>query len=130
MSFGTRSKKQLERNHMPPLKKQNKVSVTDKRTPQEIAIQSTITSRYNILTPMYKAQNIRITNPLTTKDHLFDVKDSAFFEMFYELSQLGLKEKLFDELESFIANIDPDWQSVYADIVQYFESMEASSNVS
>jgi len=115
---------------MPPLKKQNKIAVKDTRTPDEIAIQSAMTSRYNILTPMYKAQNIRINNPLTAKDHLFNVKDSAFFEMFYELAQLGLKEKLFDELESFIANIDPDWQSVYADIVQYFEGMEASSHVS
>ena len=115
---------------MPPLKKQNKITVKDIRTPEEIAIQSAMTSRYNLLTPMYKAQNIRINNPLTTKDHLFDVKDSAFFEMFYELSQLGLKKKLFDELESFIANIDPDWQSVYADIVQYFEGMDASNEES
>jgi len=114
---------------MPPLKKQNKIAVKDTRTPDEIAIQSAMTSRYNILTPMYKAQNIRINNPLTAKDHLFSVKDSAFFEMFYKLAELGLKEKLFDELESFIANIDPDWQSVYADIVQYFEGMEASSDV-
>lgn len=114
---------------MPPLKKQNKIAVKDTRTTDEIAIQSAMTSRYNILTPMYKAQNIRINNPLTTKDHLFSVKDSAFFEMFYELAQLGLKEKLFDELESFIASIDPDWQSVYADIVQYFEGMDTSSEM-
>ena len=40
-----------------------------------------------------------------------------------------LKEKLFDELESFIASIDPDWQSVYADIVQYFEGMDTSSEM-
>ncbi len=115
---------------MPPLKKTNKVTVVDKRTPNEIAIQSAITSQYTILTPMYKAQNIRITSPLTKLDHLFSVKDSKFFEMFYELAQLGLKEKLFDELESFIANIDPDWQSVYADIVQYFESMDSSNEES
>ena len=131
MSFDTRTKnkKQLERKHMPPLKKQNKIAVKDTRTADEIAIKSAMTSRYNILTPMYKAQNIRINDPLTAKDHLFDVKDSAFFEMFYELAQLGLKEKLFDELESFIANIDPDWQSVYADIVQYFEGMDTSPEI-
>ena len=36
---------------MPPLKKQNKIAVIDKRTPDEIAIQSAVTSSYNILTP-------------------------------------------------------------------------------
>lgn len=115
---------------MPPLKKQNKIVVIDKRTPDEIAIQSAITSTYKILTPMYKAQNIRITSPLTKKDHLFSVKDTKFFEMFYELSQLGLKDKLFDELETFIVNIDPDWQAVYSDMVQYFESMDGNNETS
>ncbi len=115
---------------MPPLKKQNKVAVVDKRTPDEIAIQSAVTSQYTILTPMYKAQNIRITSPLTKLDHLFSVKDSKFFEMFYQLSQLGLKDKLFDELETFIVNIDPDWQAVYSDMVQYFESMDSSNEAS
>jgi len=115
---------------MPPLKKTNKVTVVDKRTPNEIAIQSAITSQYTILTPMYKAQNIRITSPLTKLDHLFSVKDPKFFEMFYELSQLGLKDKLFDELETFIVKIDPDWQSVYSDLVQYFESMDSSNEAS
>lgn len=115
---------------MPPLKKQNKIAVIDKRTPDEIAIQTAITSPYKILTPMYKAQNIRITSPLTKKDHLFSVTDTKFFEMFYELSQLGLKDKLFDELETFIVNIDPDWQAVYSDMVQYFESMDGSDEAS
>jgi hypothetical protein len=114
---------------MPPLKNQNKVTVKDNRTPDEIAIQSAITSHYNILTPMYKAQNIRITSPLTKKDHLFSVTDTKFFEMFYELSQLGLKDKLFDELETFIVKIDPDWQSVYSDMVQYFESMDGTNEI-
>jgi hypothetical protein len=67
---------------MPPLKNQNKVAVKDNRTPDEIAIQSAITSHYNILTPMYKAENIRIKNPLTTLDHLFYVNDPEFYNMF------------------------------------------------
>ena len=114
---------------MPPLKKQKKITPVDTRTPQEIAIQTAITSPYKILTPMYKAQNIRITSPLTKKDHLFSVTDTKFFEMFYELSQLGLKDKLFDELETFIVKIDPDWQSVYSDMVQYFESMDGNNEI-
>jgi hypothetical protein len=42
--------------------------VKDTRSAEEIAIQSAITSHYNILVPGYKAQNIRIKNPLTGKE--------------------------------------------------------------
>ena len=114
---------------MPPLKKQNKIAVTDKRTPDEIAIQSAITSHYNILTPMYKAQNIRIKNPLTTRDHLFSVNDPEFYDMFYDLSQLGLKDKMMLEIETFAANIDPDWQAVYSTLEGYFKSKESSDEI-
>ena len=109
---------------MPPLKKQNKIAVTDKRTPDEIAIQSAITSHYNTLVPGYKATHIRIKNPLTGKDPLFSVEDPAFFEMFYELSQKGLKDKLMKEIETFIVSYDPDWQAVYSSLEGYFKAKE------
>ena len=71
---------------MPPIKQ----PVKDTRTPQEIAIQSAATSHYTILIPGYKAQNIRIKNPLTGKDPLFSVEDPQFFELFYDLAEKGL----------------------------------------
>ena len=114
---------------MPPFNNKQK-RIEDKRSSNEIAIDSAKTSTYNMCTPMYKAEHIRLRNPITGLDKLYSVTDPAFYEAFYELSQLGLKKKLFDELESFIANIDPDWQSVYADIVQYFEGMDASNEES
>lgn len=114
---------------MPPLKKQNKIAVKDTRTADEIAIQSAITSHYNVLTPMYKAQNIRIKNPLTTLDHLFSVNDPEFYNMFYELAQLGLKDKLMLEIETFAANIDPDWQAVYSALEGYFKAKESSNEI-
>jgi hypothetical protein len=114
---------------MPPLKKQNKIAVKDTRTPDEIAVQSAMTSHYNILTPMYKAQNIRIKNPLTTRDHLFGVNDPEFYNMFYELSQLGLKDKMMLEIETFTANIDPDWQAVYSSLEGYFKAKESSNEI-
>jgi uncharacterized protein YjfI (DUF2170 family) len=114
---------------MPPLKKQNKIAVKDTRTPDEIAVQSAMTSHYNILTPMYKAQNIRIKNPLTTRDHLFSVNDPEFYNMFYELSQLGLKDKMMLEIETFAANIDPDWQAVYSALQGYFKAKESSNEI-
>ena len=115
---------------MPPLKKQNKIAVKDTRTADEIAIQSAMTSHYNILTPMYKAEHIRVKNPLTTRDHLFSVTDPAFYDMFYELAQLGLKDKMMLEIETFAANIDPDWQAVYSTLQRYFKGMEEANEIS
>ena len=109
---------------MPPVKQ-----IKDTRSPEEIAIQSAMTSHYNIRTPMYKAEKIRIKNPLTTLDHLFSVNDPEFYNMFYELAQLGLKDKLMLEIETFAANIDPDWQAVYSALEGYFKAKESSNEI-
>lgn len=108
---------------MPPLGRKQK-RTEDKRPPNEIAIDSVKTSVYNICTPMYKAEHIRMRNPITGSDKLYSVTDPAFYEAFYEFSQLGLKDKLMHEIKTFIANIDPDWQSVYASLENYFESKQ------
>jgi hypothetical protein len=102
---------------MPPVKQ-----VKDNRTPEEIAIQSAMTSHYSILIPGYKAQHIRVKNPLTGKDPLFSVEDPKFFELFYDLAQKGLKDKMMREIETFAANVDPDWQSVYSSLEGYFKT--------
>jgi hypothetical protein len=98
--------------------------IKDTRSPEEIAIQSAMTSHYNTLVPGYKAQNIRIKNPLTGKDPLFSVEDPAFFEMFYDLSQKGLKDKMMREIKSFADTIDPYWNAVYSALEGYFKSKE------
>jgi hypothetical protein len=100
--------------------------IKDTRSPEEIAIQSAATSHYNTLVPGYKAQNIRIKNPLTGKDPLFNVEDPAFFELFYELSQKGLKDKMMREIETFAANIDPYWSAVYSALEGYFKAKETA----
>ena len=110
---------------MPPIKQ----PVKDTRTPQEIAIQSAATSHYTILIPGYKAQNIRIKNPLTGKDPLFSVEDPQFFELFYDLAEKGLKQKMMREIETFAANVDPDWQAVYSALEGYFKAKESSNEI-
>jgi len=107
---------------MPPVKQ-----LKDNRSPEEIAIQSAMTSHYTILIPGYKAQHVRIKNPLTGKDPLFSVEDPAFFEMFYELSQKGLKDKMMREIETFAANVDPYWGAVYSALEGYFKAKESSN---
>jgi hypothetical protein len=110
---------------MPPVKQ-----LKDNRSPEEIAIQSAMTSHYTILIPGYKAQHIRIKNPLTGKDPLFSVEDPAFFDAFYELAQLGLKDKMMREIETFAANIDPYWGAVYSALEGYFKAKETDSDLS
>jgi hypothetical protein len=110
---------------MPPVKQ-----LKDNRSPEEIAIQSAMTSHYTILIPGYKAQHVRIKNPLTGKDPLFSVEDPAFFEMFYELSQKGLKDKMMREIETFAANVDPYWGAVYSALEGYFKAKETGSDLS
>jgi len=108
---------------MPPFGNKQK-RIEDKRSPQEIAIDSAKTSMYNLCTPMYKAEHIRMRNPITGLDKLYSVTDPAFFNAFYELAQLGLQEKLMSEIETFIVTIDPDWQSVYAALQGYFKAKQ------
>lgn len=111
---------------MPPLKQQKKAAIKDSRSAEEIAVHSAITSHYNTLIPGYQAQHVRIKNPLTGKDPLFNVQDPQFFELFYELSQLGLKDKMMSEIQQFSETIDPNWNSVYDSLQGYFKAKETS----
>jgi hypothetical protein len=110
---------------MPPVKQ-----IKDTRSPEEIAIQSAMTSHYTILIPGYKAQHIRIKNPLTGKDPIFSVEDPAFFELFYFLAQRGLKDKMMREIETFAATIDPYWGAVYSALEGYFKAKETTDDSS
>jgi hypothetical protein len=113
---------------VPPLKQQKKAAVKDSRSSEEIAVHSAITSHYNTLIPGFKAEHIRIKNPLTGKDPLFNVNDPQFFELFYELSELGLKDKMMNEVQQFAETIDPAWNSVHAALQGYFKAKEVSDD--
>lgn len=110
---------------MPPIKQ----PIKDTRSPEEIAIQSAMTSHYNTLIPGFKAEHIRIKNPLTGKDPLFSVNDPKFFELFYSLAQMGLKDKMMREIESFTV-ADPAWQGVYSALQGYFKAKETAHEAS
>lgn len=112
---------------MPPHGQKQK-RAEDKRSAEEIAIESARNSVYNICTPMYKAQHIRMRNPITSLDKLYSVSDPLFFEDFYHLATLGLEEKLMSEIEYFTANIDPDWQAVYQSLKGYFKVKQSDNS--
>ncbi|MBM3909880.1 MAG: hypothetical protein FJ352_03845, partial [Firmicutes bacterium] len=79
---------------MAPMPGRKQKRAEEQRTPSQVAIDSAKTSSYNLCTPMYEAQHIRLRNPVTGLDKLYSVTDPAFFNAFYELAQLGLQEKL------------------------------------
>ena len=113
---------------MPPLKQANKAAVKDNRTSEEIALQAAMNSHYNLITPMVNAEHVRFTNPLTSKDSHFSTTDPAFFELYYNLSQKGLRKKLDTELKYFADNYNPKWNNVISNIEKYFSEKNLATN--
>jgi hypothetical protein len=113
---------------MPPLKGTNKQAATkETRTPEEIAIQSASNSSAHVMIPMLDAAYVRLRNPLTGLDHHFSTTDSAFFDMFYELSQKGLKNKLMSDLSYFAEHYDAKWNNVIDSVTGYFKAKETAN---
>jgi len=110
---------------MPPLKgSQKKAVVKDTRTPEEIAIQFAANSKNHTMIPMLDAAYVRVKNPLTGLDHHFSTVDPSFFEMVYELSQKGLQQKIFSDLDYFTEHYDVKWNNVKNSILGYFKAKE------
>ena len=105
---------------MPP-----KVQPKDTRTPEQIAIESTKNSNYNLLIPMADAKYVRVRNPLTGKDPHFSTTDTALYDLLADLSNKGLKEKIQSELTSFAQNYNSAW----SDVANLFaDHLNSSSN--
>lgn len=111
---------------MPPHGKKQK-RAEDKRSVEEIALEAAKNSHYNLFTPLFNAENIRFHDPVTLKDVTFRVTDENFYQLFYDYSQKGLKEKFFSELESFVA-YDSKWQSVIDSLNGFFKIKETDTN--
>jgi hypothetical protein len=111
---------------MPPHGQKQK-RTEDKRSSDEIAVESAKNSIYNVCTPMYKAEHIRMRNPITALDKVYSVKDPIFFEAFYELANMGLEDKLMSEIQSFITDIDSNWQPVYDTLSGYIKAKKTAT---
>lgn len=98
----------------PPTKK--KIAIEDKRSKEEIALASVMNSPYNILIPLYGAEHVYVKNPLTSKTHHLSTKSEDFYEMFIQLCEKGLKDKLRGEMSSFTESIDEAWANVLNNI--------------
>jgi hypothetical protein len=109
---------------MPPFKKKQK-RAEDKRSPEEIAIESVKNSSYNICIPMYNAEFIRMRNPLDVdRDKTFKTSSLEFLEFYLYLSNKGLAEKLDNELKFFADNYDSKWNEVIDRVKNYTLSIQ------
>lgn len=107
---------------MPPLKK-NKIAKEEKTTEAQ-KIQSAINSSYYCMIPHLNAEYATIRNPVTGLDHHLKTDSEAFALMIWELSQKGMKDKFFKDLQSFSDLFDPRWNNVLNFIQNYFNSKE------
>lgn len=90
---------------MPPYK----TPVKDTRTPEEIAIQNAMNSSYNLCTPLFNAENVRITDPVTRRDSTYKVGSADLQDRLVVLVGLGLGPKLKKEFAQFESDISPKW---------------------
>jgi len=90
---------------MPPFK----VAPKDNRTPEEIAIQNAINSQYNLCTPLFNAENVRITDPVTRRDSTYKVGSADLQDRLITLVGIGLGPKLQKEFAQFESEISPKW---------------------
>lgn len=102
----------------PPRRKQ----LREVRTTTETLIAAAISSPYNTLTPMYNAKNIRVSDPISRLDKMFSTESDAFTAYLVELCNLGMKERIIRELDSFSKNIDPAWGDIRDKFLQSLET--------
>lgn len=107
---------------------QKKKQVREEKTTEQTMISAAINSQYNTCTPMWNAEHIRICDPITRLDKTFGVDKPEFFEYFAKLCDRGMGDRLFKELTWFKTEIDPAWDRVYNNLVEYMNKREVAAN--
>ena len=57
--------------------------------------------------PMFNAEHVRLRNPLTGRDTVFETNSDSFREMIVQLCDKGLDKKLSKEFDLFAENMTP-----------------------
>jgi hypothetical protein len=104
---------------------QKKKQVREEKTTEQTLIQAAIHSQYNTCTPMVGAAYIRIKHPVTRLDIHCSTNSNKFFELFKELCDKGMADRLFTELTSFGSDIDEKWFEVLGNARAYCERQKA-----
>ena len=95
---------------MPPPTKKKKPEET--KSVGELALLSTANSDYNIMQPMFNAEHVRVRNPLTGLDPLFQTNSHSFRELIMQLCEKGLDIKLAREFNEFSVKYNPKWSLI------------------
>ena len=95
---------------MPALSRKRKREET--RTLEELALLSAMNSEYNIMHPMVDANYVRVRNPLTGRDPLFQTDSNLFRELIMQLCEKGLDIKLAREFDEFSVKYNTKWSSI------------------
>jgi len=96
-----------------------KKTTQEQKTTEEQAFQSAANSEYNILTPMFNAEHVRIKHPFSNNDIHASTKSEKFFQVFKEFSEKGLAEKLESEMTTFGNQIDSKWHTILTEAKAY-----------
>jgi hypothetical protein len=111
---------------MPPLKKVRQEQKQEKTT-EEQRIQFAVNSSSYCMIPHPDAEYVTVRNPVTGLDHHLKTDSEAFLAMVWELSQKGMKNKFFKDLQSFAELFDSKWANV-SDLVRgYLKAKEIQS---
>ena len=97
------------------------------KTTSETMILAAINSPYRVCTPLWNAEHIRMTDPITRVDRSFSVTSESFISYFIELSNLGLKDKLLSDIDSFRTTINPAWDKTYTMLSERLTAIDGQS---
>lgn len=99
-----------------PIKSAKKKYSEEQKTTEESAFLAEKNSSYNTITPMLNAEYARIRHPFLKKYFHCKTNSVEFLNLFNELSQKGLGEKLERELVYFAEHYDRRWADVLANL--------------
>lgn len=96
---------------------------------EELALTSAMNSQYNIMHPMINAEHVRVRNPITGLDPLFNTKSDSFRELIVYLCEKGLKQKLSEEFDFFTKNYDIRWDNIKTATIPDGDKIDDNSNM-
>lgn len=82
-------------------------------------ILSTLTSPYNIMIPLFAAEHVWLTHPVTRELRHLSTRSEEFLAVMADLFEIGVGERVLRELNEFAANIDPSWTAVADKVISH-----------
>jgi hypothetical protein len=91
------------------------VEKKDKKTEDQLMIQSVMNSSYSLFIPYWNAEFIGVTHPLTKNTHRFSTNSAKLVEFLNELSDLGLGSKIEKDFIDLF-KYDQKWIAIWNNV--------------